>query len=80
MGGGGIGEGEGLTDNHTDAACDGVGSVSRDRSAPDTVDTPSANAANTSARLVIDFDPGSSTRARTGPSTAGALHPVTPKW
>ena len=37
-------------------------------------DGPSASAASTSTRLVSDFDPGSSTRARTGLLARGATH------
>ena len=51
-----------------------IRSVSRLRSVPVDVDGPLASAASTSARLVIDFEPGSSTVACTGSSTVGALH------
>ncbi len=49
-------------------------SVSRLRRAPVMVDGPDASAARISARLVIDFDPGSVTDASTGASARGALH------
>ena len=48
--------------------------VSRLRSGPRIIDGSPASAARTSARLVIDFDPGSATAASTGPSAAGADH------
>ena len=37
-------------------------------------DGPSASAARTSSRLVSDFEPGSETDARSGPSATGAGH------
>lgn len=45
--------------------------VSRARSGPRTTDGESLSAASTRARLVIDFEPGSRSRARTGPWAAG---------
>src|SRR4051794_632909 len=51
-----------------------ISSVSRERSARRTTDGPSERAASTSARLVSDFDPGSSTRTSTGPRATGAGH------
>jgi hypothetical protein len=42
-----------------------VSSLSR---APRNVDVPSAKAAQTNARLVMLFDPGGRTRARSGPA------------
>jgi len=45
--------------------------VSRARSGLATRLGPSARAASTSARLVMDFEPGSVTAARTGPSAGG---------
>ncbi|GLY98969.1 hypothetical protein Acsp02_62230 [Actinoplanes sp. NBRC 103695] len=38
---------------------------------------PSARALRTSARAVIDLEPGSRTEAVTGPSLCGAVHDVT---
>jgi hypothetical protein len=49
-----------------------ISSVSRASSGLLIVVGPSASAASTRARLVIDFDPGSRTSARTGPLAAGA--------
>jgi len=48
------------------------------RSARRTTDGPSASAASTSARLVSDLEPGSSTRASTGARATGAGHTVSP--
>src|SRR5213078_3734134 len=39
---------------------------------PAMVPGPSARAASTSARLVMDLEPGTASRARTGPVAAGA--------
>ncbi len=49
-----------------------MSSVSLARSGLPTRLGPSASAASTSARLVMDFEPGSVTAARTGPSATGA--------
>jgi hypothetical protein len=46
--------------------------LSRLRSAPVSVPPPSASAASNSARLVIDFEPGTATVAVTGPVARGA--------
>ncbi|GAB3985353.1 hypothetical protein GCM10029978_097960 [Actinoallomurus acanthiterrae] len=48
--------------------------MSRLRSGRRIIDCSPASVAMTSARLVIDFDPGSATAASTGPSAAGADH------
>ena len=45
-----------------------MASVSSDASAPRNVVSPSASAAHTIARLVIDFDPGGDATASMGPS------------
>lgn len=59
------------------ASASSMRSVSRLRSVPERVDGPSAWAARTSARLVIDLLPGSVTVARNGPGASGAFHTVT---
>jgi putative SOS response-associated peptidase YedK len=62
--------------------------VSLARSGALTSDGPPATAPSSSARLVIDFDPGTGTRARTGAAALGASHssvtptvcPTAPGW
>ena len=49
-----------------------ISSVSLARSGLPTTPGPSASAASTSARLVMDLEPGSRNLARTGPAAAGA--------
>ena len=51
-----------------------ISSVSRERRARRTTEGPSDSAASTSARLVSDLEPGSSTRTSTGARANGAGH------
>ena len=50
-----------------------ISSVSLARSGLVITVGPAASAARTSARLVIDFEPGGRSRAHTGPAAAGAV-------
>ena len=53
-----------------------MSSVSRACSGRRITPGPSASAASTSARLVIDFEPGTVTTASTGPPASGAGQPL----
>src|SRR5882757_1564870 len=52
-----------------------IRAVSRAASRPDSVEGPSAMAARMSARLLIDFEPGTVTRPSTAPCARGAGQP-----
>src|SRR5690242_6790159 len=58
-----------------DTSADRMREVSRAVSRPVRCDGQSARAARMSARLLIDFDPGTVTRPETAPSARGAGHP-----
>ena len=51
-----------------------ISSVSRASRGRRSVEVPTETAASTSARALIDFDPGRVTAAVTGPSAVGAVH------
>src|SRR5262245_39854603 len=53
-----------------------ISSVSRARNGARNVDGPTEIAARTSARAVIDFEPGRGTVAYSGPPAVGAVHGV----
>ncbi len=59
----------------SETRADRIRAVSRAASRPVSWDGPSAIAARMSARLLIDFDPGTVIRPVTGPSARGAAQP-----